>query len=159
MSSLLLGQKLPDIEFTSTSPQVKRFTDLPAHWLVIYFYPKDDTSGCTCEAENFRDNYNKFQERNTYILGVSRDKLNSHMKFKEKLQLPFELISDPAENLCQWFGVIKNKKMYGKNVRGIDRSTFLFDPNGKLQHEWRGVKVPNHVIEVLNAIAATANND
>jgi peroxiredoxin Q/BCP len=159
MAETILGQSAPDIQFSSTSPHVKRFSELRGEALVIYFYPKDNTSGCTCEAENFRDCYSDFQKHRVNILGISRDSLSSHQKFKEKLNLPFDLISDKEEILCQWFQVIKDKKMYGKSVRGIERSTFLIDAEGILQRQWRGVKVPGHVAEVLSAIVAKAGSD
>ncbi len=121
------------------------FKDYQGQKVVIYFYPKDDTPGCTCEGEDFRDNDKAFQKANTVIFGVSRDALTSHEKFKTKFEFPFILISDPEEILCAHFEVMKDKNMYGKKVRGIDRSTFLFDEAGKLLQEWRKVKVEGHV--------------
>lgn len=158
MTELLIGQSAPAIEFTCTSALTKSFSDLRGQFLLVYFYPKDNTSGCTREAEDFRNNYSEFQKRNIHILGVSRDSIRSHQKFIEKLQLPFDLISDSNEALCQHFQVIVNKKMYGKSVRGIERSTFLIDPNGIIQNQWRAVKVPEHVLEVLNSIDAKAGS-
>lgn len=117
--------------------------------LVIYFYPKDNTPGCTTEGENFRDNYAAFTDLNCEIFGVSRDSLKSHENFKEKMKFPFELLSDTDETACKLFDVIKMKNMYGKQVRGIERSTFAIDAEGILRKEWRGVKVPGHVEEVL----------
>ena len=117
--------------------------------LVLFFYPKDDTPGCTLEGEDFRDHYKKFKKLNTEIFGISKDSMDSHEKFKSKFQFPFELISDPDEELCQLFGVIKEKNMYGKKYMGIERSTFVIDEKGKLVREWRKVKVPGHVEEVL----------
>ncbi len=149
MKPVQLNQSVPDFTFDSTEGLQRPFHELKGKTVVLYFYPKDNTSGCTCEAENFRDHYSAFQKKDAVILGVSRDSLNSHKKFKESLQLPFELISDKNENLCQLFDVIKPKKMYGKPVRGIERSTFLIDSAGILRHEWRKVKVPGHVDEVL----------
>nr|WP_246012040.1 peroxiredoxin [Hydromonas duriensis] len=120
--------------------------------VVVYFYPKDNTPGCTNEAMDFRDMYEQFLTANAVIVGVSRDSLKSHDNFKNKLELPFELISDPEEKLCSQFDVIKQKMMYGKQVRGIERSTFVIDGNGILQCEWRKVKVAEHANEVLAAV-------
>ena len=145
-----LNEPVPDLVFDSTTGTAQRLSDLKGRWVVLYFYPKDNTSGCTCEAENFRDYFSEFQTRQAIILGVSRDSIRSHHNFAQKLQLPFALISDQKETLCQLFNVIKPKTMYGKPVRGIERSTFLIDPQGILRREWRGVKVPNHVEDVLN---------
>mgnify|MGYP000326006059 CR=1 FL=1 len=122
--------------------------------LVLYFYPKDSTPGCTTEGQDFRDQHAAFQAANTVIFGVSRDSLKSHENFKCKQEFPFELISDKDEALCQLFDVIKLKKLYGKEYLGIDRSTFLIDAQGVLRREWRGVKVPGHVDEVLAAAQA-----
>lgn len=122
--------------------------------LVIYFYPKDNTPGCTTEGMNFRDQYEAFQAAGADIVGVSRDSLRSHDNFKNKLGLPFALISDPDEAVCKLFGVIKMKKLYGKEHLGIERSTFIIDGKGVLRHEWRGVKVPNHVDDVLATVQA-----
>jgi len=117
--------------------------------LVLYFYPKDNTPGCTTESAGFRDAHAQFVKAGAMVAGVSRDSLKSHESFKSKLELPFELISDPDEALCELFGVMKMKNMYGKQVRGIERSTFVIGADGSLLREWRGVKVPNHVQEVL----------
>ncbi|WP_118178922.1 peroxiredoxin [Paraburkholderia phosphatilytica] len=122
--------------------------------LVLYFYPKDNTPGCTTEGLQFRDLHPKFKKAGAVIVGVSRDSLRSHENFKTKLELPFTLVSDPDETLCTLFDVIKMKKMYGKEVRGIERSTFLIDGAGVLRREWRGIKVPGHVDEVLEAVQA-----
>jgi peroxiredoxin Q/BCP len=119
--------------------------------IVMYFYPKDATPGCTVEAMDFRDHIDAFTQANTVIVGISRDSLKSHENFKRKIELPFELLSDEDEIACQLFGVIKMKNMYGKQVRGIERSTFLIDAQGILRHEWRGLKVPGHVQDVLQA--------
>ncbi|WP_426109951.1 peroxiredoxin [Massilia sp. PWRC2] len=119
---------------------------------VLYFYPKDNTPGCTTESIAFRELYAEFQAAGTEIVGISRDSMRSHDGFKAKLSLPFELISDPDEALCLQFGVMKNKMMYGKQVRGVERSTFIVDADGKLVKEWRGVKVANHVDEVLEFV-------
>jgi len=117
--------------------------------LVLYFYPKDNTPGCTTESADFRDAHAQFVRARAMVAGVSRDSLKSHESFKSKLELPFELISDPDEALCELFGVMNMKNMYGKQVRGIERSTFVIGADGSLLREWRGVKVPNHVQEVL----------
>ena len=122
--------------------------------MVLYFYPKDATPGCTIEAGNFRDLIEEFTKANTLVIGVSRDSLKSHESFKSKYDLPFELISDTQETLCQIFDVIKMKNMYGKVVQGIERSTFVFDSKGVLRHEWRGLKVAGHVEEVLSSVLA-----
>ncbi len=120
--------------------------------LVVYFYPKDNTPGCTTEAQQFRDLYSKFQAAGCEIVGVSRDTLKSHENFKAKFTLPFELLSDTDEALCTLFGVMKMKNMYGKQVRGIERSTFVFDKAGVMRQEWRGVKVPEHANQVLEFV-------
>lgn len=117
--------------------------------VVLYFYPKDGTPGCTTEGLNFRDLYSEFRAANTEVFGISRDSLRSHEAFKAKLGMPFELISDPDEALCSLFSVMKSRSMYGKQVRGIERSTFIIDGTGKLVKEWRGLKVPGHADDVL----------
>ena len=121
-------------------------------WLILYFYPKDSTPGCTLEGQEFRDKYPEFKNLNAEILGISRDSLKSHENFKAKQSFPFELISDNNEALCELFDVIKMKSMYGKQVRGIERSTFLIDPAGKIRHGWRKVSVKGHVEDVLNTL-------
>ncbi|MEJ7807030.1 MAG: peroxiredoxin [Telluria sp.] len=126
-----------------------QFLGRPARYTVLYFYPKDNTPGCTTESIAFRELHEQFLAANTEIYGISRDSLRSHDGFKGKLGLPFELISDPEEAMCLQFGVMKMKNMYGKQVRGVERSTFVIDAEGKLVKEWRGVKVPNHAEEVL----------
>jgi peroxiredoxin Q/BCP len=123
---------------------------------VLYFYPKDNTPGCTTEGSDFAKSHAKFAKAGAVVVGVSRDSLKSHEGFKSKMKFPFELISDPEEALCNQFGVMKMKYMYGKQVRGIERSTFVIDPAGKLAREWRGVKVPGHVDEVLAFVQALA---
>ena len=120
--------------------------------VVIYFYPKDSTPGCTTEGQNFRDLHKKFRRQNTVILGVSRDSIASHEKFKEKQKFPFELLSDPDEKLCKQFDVIQEKSLYGRKFMGVVRSTFLIDENGKLRREWRNIKVKGHADEVLEAV-------
>ena len=122
--------------------------------VILYFYPKDNTPGCTTEGEDFRDNYAAFQSLNCDIIGISRDSIKSHENFKAKMNFPFELLSDEEEIVCQQFDVIKMKNMYGKQVRGIERSTFLIDANGNLRNEWRGVKVAGHVMDVLESVKA-----
>jgi len=136
----------------------RRFSlpDYKGKKIVLYFYPKDNTPGCTTEGLQFRDLYPAFRSANAEIFGVSRDSIRSHEGFKAKLELPFELISDPDETLCTLFDVIKTKTMYGKPVRGIDRSTFVIDAAGILVKEWRGVKVPGHIDEVLEFVKALA---
>jgi len=120
--------------------------------LVLYFYPKDNTPGCSTEGADFRDRHKDFRKANCEVYGVSRDSLTSHARFKEKLQLPFDLLSDVDEAVCTQFGVMKLKNMYGKQVRGVERSTFVLDENGAIAREWRGVKVPGHVEEVLRFV-------
>jgi peroxiredoxin Q/BCP len=121
---------------------------------VLYFYPKDNTPGCTTQGADFRDRHKEFKRLDCEIYGISRDSLKSHEDFKAKLKFPFELLSDPNEALCSAFGVMKDKNMYGRKVRGIERSTFVIDEKGQLAREWRGVKVPGHVEEVLNFVKA-----
>ena len=128
--------------------------DYAGTWLVLYFYPKDSTPGCTTEGQGFRDQYAAFKAANTEVFGVSRDSVKSHENFKGKQAFPFELISDKDEAVCQLFDVIKLKKLYGKEYLGVDRSTFLIDKEGVLRQEWRGVKVPGHVDAVLAAAQA-----
>ncbi|KFI06826.1 peroxiredoxin [Massilia sp. BSC265] len=132
-----------------TGGQTFELAGRPAKYTVLYFYPKDNTPGCTTESIAFREAYPEFQATNAEIYGISRDSLRSHEGFKAKLGLPFELISDPEETVCKQFGVMKMKNMYGKQVRGVERSTFIIDAQGRLVKEWRGVKVNDHVAEVL----------
>ncbi len=149
-----LGSEVPDFEVPATTDQTIKLANLKGKNIVIYFYPKDSTPGCTLEGQNFRDTHSKFIRANTVIFGVSRDSLKSHENFKTKQAFPFELISDKEEILCTLFDVIKLKNMYGKQVRGIERSTFLIDVNGVLRQQWRKVKVDGHVDEVLTAAEA-----
>lgn len=149
--TVTIGQPIPACSIPATSGLTFSPASATGKKLVLYFYPKDMTPGCTAESGEFRDNIEAFTKANTLIVGVSRDSLKSHDNFRSKLELPFELVSDAEEKLCQLFGVIKMKNMYGKQVRGIERSTFLFDSSGKLVKEWRGLKVPGHVTEVLQA--------
>ncbi len=129
-----------------------KLADAKGENLVIYFYPKDNTSGCTQEGHDFRDNHARFKRKNTRIIGVSRDSLTSHENFKTGHDFPFELLSDPDETLCRLFNVIREKNLYGRKVMGVERSTFLIDAEGVLRREWRKVKVPGHVEEVLGAL-------
>ena len=152
MAKVSLGKKVTNFKLPATSEQDIQLKDLSGKNVVIYFYPKDSTPGCTLEGQDFRDNIRKFRARNTVILGVSRDSIKSHENFKAKQKFPFELLSDADEKLCKQFDVIKEKNMYGKKVMGIERSTFLLDEKGVLRKEWRKVKVKDHVQEVLNAI-------
>jgi len=145
---LAIDRKVPDFAAEATGGKVK-LSSLKGRKVVLYFYPKDSTPGCTTEGCDFAAAQKKFDKAGAVILGVSRDSLKSHENFKAKMGFPFELISDPDEKLCQAFGVMKLKNMYGKQVRGIERSTFVIDGEGKLRREWRGVKVPGHVDEVL----------
>jgi peroxiredoxin Q/BCP len=153
--TVAIGQSIPACAIPATSGLSFSPASAKGKKLVLYFYPKDMTPGCTAESGEFRDNIDAFTKANTLVVGVSRDTLKSHDNFRSKLQLPFELVADTEEKLCQLFGVIKMKNMYGKQVRGIERSTFLFDSSGKLVKEWRGLKVPGHVTEVLQAAQAT----
>lgn len=150
--TLILNQAVPDFQLPATSNKIFQRSDYVGKNLVIYFYPKDSTPGCTTQGIQFRDVYTDFQESNTEIFGVSRDSLKSHENFKAKFTFPFELLADTEELACTLFGVIKMKNMYGKQVRGIERSTFIIDINGSLIKEWRGVKVDGHAAEVLNFI-------
>jgi peroxiredoxin Q/BCP len=153
MSTPEIGQKVADFEIEATRNRTIRLSDFRGEKnVVIYFYPKDNTPGCTTEGQDFRDHYRKFTSRKTVILGVSRDSLRTHENFRTKHEFPFDLISDPEETLCNLFDVIKMKNMYGKKVRGIERSTFLIDKDGVLRNEWRKVKVKGHVEEVLEAV-------
>jgi thioredoxin-dependent peroxiredoxin len=149
----MLGKPVPDLSLTATGHGFK-LSDLKGQPFVLYFYPKDSTPGCTTEAQQFRDLYPKFKRAGIAVFGVSRDSVKSHENFKAKQNLPFELVSDPDEKLCAEFGVMKLKNMYGKKVRGIERSTFVIDAKGVLRHEWRGVKVPGHAQEVLDFVKA-----
>lgn len=157
MATIEIGKPLPEFIAESTQGEFNS-TKLKGKISVIYFYPRDNTPGCTTEAQGFRDNYAKFQKLGCEIYGISRDTMKSHERFAEKQSLPFALIADPEETVCNLFGVMKDKTMFGKPVRGIVRSTFLLDTNGNLVQEWRNVKVPGHVEEVLAAVKDIANN-
>jgi thioredoxin-dependent peroxiredoxin len=152
MTTLSVGNPVPDFEAASTGGKLVKLSELRGKNLVLYFYPKDSTPGCTQESCDFRDHLGEFAALNTEILGVSRDSLKSHDNFREKQCLPFDLLSDPDETLCSLFDVIRMKNMYGKQVRGIERSTFLIDREGKLAWQWRKVNVKDHVGEVLGKV-------
>lgn len=152
MAKVKIGKKVTDIKLPATGDQELKVSDFKDKNIVVYFYPKDSTSGCTKEGQDFRDNIAKFKRASTVILGVSRDSIKSHENFKAKQEFPFDLLSDKEEKLCGQFDVIKEKNMYGKKVMGIERSTFLIDKEGVLQQEWRKVKVDGHVEEVLAAV-------
>jgi len=145
------GKAVQDFSLPSTGGTFK-LSDQRGKKLVVYFYPKDNTPGCTVEGTDFRDRYKEFRKAGAEVVGVSRDSIKSHEGFKAKMKFPFELLSDADEELCAQFGVIKMKNMYGKKVRGIERSTFVLDKDGGVAREWRGVKVPGHVEEVLNFV-------
>jgi peroxiredoxin Q/BCP len=153
MTKIAVGKKVPAFTAEATNGNKIRRKDLEGQNVVLYFYPKDNTPGCTTEGEDFRDSYGKFRRRKTAVFGISRDSLDSHEKFKAKHEFPFELISDADEKLCKLFDVIKEKNMYGRKVMGIERSTFLIDGTGVLRKEWRKVKVRGHAAEVLEAVA------
>lgn len=149
-----LNLMVPEFSAEMTGGQTFKLSDYKGKTIVLYFYPKDNTPGCTTEAMQFRDKYKDFVKLGAAVFGVSRDNMKSHDEFKEKLELPFELIADTEEKMCHMFGVVKNKIMYGKKVKGIERSTFLIDADGTLAEEWRGLKVPGHVEEVLKSVKA-----
>jgi peroxiredoxin Q/BCP len=148
----VLNKAIPDFEALATGGVKFSPSAFSGRVIVLYFYPKDHTPGCTTEATQFRDHHAEFLGAGAVVFGVSRDNLASHEKFKQGLELPFELIADTEEKLCHMFGVVKNKIMYGKKVKGIERSTFLIDARGVLRSEWRGLKVAGHVEEVLQAV-------
>ena len=149
--AVVIDQPVADFSAPATSGQTVSLSALKGKQVVIYFYPKDSTPGCTTQGQGFRDQHEAFKAANTEVFGISRDSLKSHENFKGKQEFPFELISDKDEAVCQLFDVIKLKKLYGKEDLGVDRSTFLIDKNGVLRQEWRGVKVPGHVDAVLAA--------
>ena len=148
------GTKVPDFSIPATGEATFRLSDHLGHPVVLYFYPKDNTPGCTTEGAQFRDLHDRFAKAGAVVAGISRDSIKSHQNFATKMGFPFPLLSDADEKLCQQFDVIKMKNMYGKKVRGIERSTFLIDAEGRLAREWRGVKVPGHAHEVLDAVNA-----
>lgn len=154
MTTITLGTIVPNFTAATTGNKSIQLSDYLGKNVVLYFYPKDSTPGCTQEAQDFRDHYAQFETLNTVIFGTSRDSVKSHENFKCKQELPFDLISDSDEALCQLFDVLKMKNMYGKQVRGIERSTFLINPEGILIHEWRKVKVAGHCLAVLEKLGA-----
>ena len=152
MTKKLEGKKCPNFKGECTSNKTFSNKDFLGANLVIYFYPKDSTPGCTSEGQDFRDKYKEFKKLNTEILGVSRESIKSHENFKLKQSFPFELLSDPEEKVCKAFDVMKLKSMYGREYIGVDRSTFLVSSDGKIIREWRNVKVKGHVEEVFNSV-------
>lgn len=152
MKTALTGRVVPPLKLPATGEQTIELKSLRGKKVVIYFYPKDSTPGCTTEGQDFTANHAKFKRAGAVILGVSRDSVASHEKFKAKYKFPFELLSDEDEKACKIFDVIKEKNMYGRKVLGIERSTFLIDEKGKLRQQWRKVKVKGHVDEVLQAV-------
>lgn len=157
MGKIAVGKPVPDIEVQATDNQTFKLSDLKGRNVVLYFYPKDNTPGCTTEGQDFRDQHDAFRKLKTEVFGVSRDSLKSHEGFKAKQCFPFDLISDPDEKLCQLFDVIKEKSLYGRKYLGIDRSTFIIDKKGILRREFRGVKVAGHVAAVLADIKKLTN--
>ena len=150
----MLGNNVPDFSIPATGEATFRLSDHKGRAVVLYFYPKDNTPGCTTEGEQFRDLHKQFAKLGAVVVGVSRDSIKSHEGFREKMAFPCPLLSDADEKLCALFDVIRMKNMYGKKVRGIERSTFLVGPDGKLVREWRKVKVDGHAAEVLDAVKA-----
>ena len=148
------GKPVPDFSLASTGGSTFKLSSARGKTVVLYFYPKDNTPGCTAEGADFGEHYPAFKDAGCEVLGISRDSLASHERFKEKMKFPFELLADPEEAVCRQFAVMKMKNMYGKQVRGIERSTFVIGKDGVLAREWRGVKVPGHVQEVLNFVKA-----
>ena len=152
MSAPRLNRVVADFSASATRKNTIRLRDLRGQNVVIYFYPKDSTPGCTSEGQDFRDLHAKFRRQGAVVLGVSRDSIASHEKFRDKQKFPFDLIADPDEALCRKFDVIQEKTLYGRKFMGIERSTFLIDAAGKLRNEWRKVKVKGHAAEVLEAV-------
>ena len=149
---MMLDQPVPDFSLPATGNQTFSLSGARGRMLVLYFYPKDNTPGCTTEAQQFRDLHAQFRKAGCEVIGISRDSIRSHEGFKSKLGLPFELLSDADETACALFGVIKQKVLYGKPVRGIERSSFALDAEGVLRREWRSVKAPGHAAEVLEFV-------
>jgi peroxiredoxin Q/BCP len=149
-----VGKRVDDFTLPATGDQNLSLHDFIGRSLIIYFYPKDNTPGCTREGQDFRDLYRQFTEADADVLGVSRDSVKTHVNFREKHEFPFQLLSDNEEMLCKQFDVIREKKLYGRTYMGIERSTFLIDPEGVLQQEWRKVRVPGHAQAVLDALKA-----
>ena len=152
MSTTEIGKPAPDFDAASTTGAQQTLGDLNGRKLVLYFYPKDSTPGCTLEGQNFRDLHEQFEAANAVVLGVSRESIRSHDNFRAKQNFPFHLLSDPDETLCKAYDVMKEKSMYGRKYMGVERSTFLIDEQGVLRREWRKVKVRGHVAEVLEAV-------
>ena len=152
MTNTMLNQPVPDFALPATSGNTFKLSDFLGQYMVVYFYPKDSTPGCTTQGMQFRDAYADFKQVNAEIIGISRDSVKSHENFKAKFSFPFGLAADTEEVACNIFGVIKMKNMYGKQVRGIERSTFVINPQGVVIREWRGVKVDGHALEVLTFI-------
>ena len=152
--AIVVNKPIPEFESNATGGIRVSNTSHLGKTVILYFYPKDNTPGCTTEAMQFRDKYKDFVKAGATVFGVSRDNMKSPDEFKTKMELPFELIADTEEKMCHMFGVVKNKIMYGKKVKGIERSTFLIDAEGVLVAEWRGIKVAGHVDEVLKAVKA-----
>lgn len=152
MATAVVGKKVPAFSAAATGDKSIKSSELRGAPIVLYFYPKDNTPGCTTEGKDFQANYLKFRRRKVQIFGISRDSIASHEKFRAKFDFKFDLLSDPDETLCKLFDVIREKNMYGKKVMGIVRSTFLIDSKGVLRQEWRKVKVAGHVDEVLEAV-------
>lgn len=152
MTQPAIGKAVPDFSLPSTAGTEFRLRAARGNWLVLYFYPKDATPGCTTESAAFRDLHPQFVAAGAQVLGISRDSLASHAKFRQSLGLPFDLLSDPEETACRLFDVIREKNMYGRKVMGVERSTFLIDAKGVLRHEWRKVKVPGHAENVLETL-------
>lgn len=147
-----MNRVVADFKAVATRDKIVQLKELRGNKVVIYFYPKDSTPGCTTEGQDFRDLYAKFRRQNAIVFGVSRDSIASHEKFRSKQKFPFDLISDPDEKLCRKFDVIREKSLYGRKFMGIERSTFLIDENGKLRAEWRKVRVKGHAAEVLDTV-------
>jgi peroxiredoxin Q/BCP len=154
MSEVALNKSVPDFELPSTGDKTIKLSELRGKNVLIYFYPKDNTPGCTLEGQQFRDHISEFDQLNTVIFGISRDSIKMHENFKKKQAFPFDLLSDKDETVCNLFGVMQLKKLYGREYMGVDRSTFLIDAEGVLRQEWRSVKVKGHLEEVLTALKA-----
>ena len=152
MKKAVVGKTVPDAEIKATGGKVRRLHDLKGKYTVLYFYPKDNTPGCTMEGQDCRDQHDRLRKLKTAVYGISRDSLASHEKFKTKYRFPFELISDEDEKLCKLFDVIREKSLYGRKYLGVDRSTFILDKDGVLRREFRGVKVKGHVDEIVEEI-------
>jgi peroxiredoxin Q/BCP len=149
-------ERATDAPFLLGDGRSARLSDYRGRWLILYFYPKDNTPGCTVEGTQFRDLHDEFRKAKVAVFGISRDSVKSHEGFKAKMGFPFELLSDPDETACGIFGVMKMKNMYGRQVRGVERSTFVIDRQGRIAREWRGVKVPGHAREVLDFVTSGA---